>query len=80
MAKKSKEVLVVYDPVGNTLDVWFGEPRDAISEEVEEEFLVKRDIKTGEIVGFEKFNVRLEEGEIPSVKLLVKPSEEKAAV
>lgn len=33
MAKKSKEVLVIFDPVGNTLDVWFEEPREAISEE-----------------------------------------------
>ncbi|MEE8167959.1 MAG: hypothetical protein V3T58_03695 [Candidatus Hydrothermarchaeales archaeon] len=80
MAKKSKEVLVVFDPVGNTLDVWFGEPREAICEEPEEEFLIKKDVKTGEVVGFEKFNVQLKKGEIPSIKFLVKPSEEEAVV
>ncbi|HIH18055.1 MAG TPA: DUF2283 domain-containing protein [Nanoarchaeota archaeon] len=55
--ENSKEITVFFDRVGNTLDVWFGKPRKAISEEKEEEFLIKRDIKTGEVVGFEKFNV-----------------------
>ncbi len=80
MAKKSKEVLVIFDPIGNTLDVWFEEPKDAICEEPEEGFLIKKDIETGEVIGFEKFNVQLKEGEIPSIKLLVKSGEEKAAV
>jgi hypothetical protein len=35
----AKEILVLFDRVGNTLDVWFGEPCEAICEEVEEEFL-----------------------------------------
>ena len=70
----AKEILVLFDRVGNTLDVWFGEPREAICEEVEEEFLIKKDIKTGEILGFEKFNLfpLKEEGEIPAVKFVVK--------
>lgn len=80
MAKKSKEVLVIFDPVGNTLDVWFGEPREAICEETKEEFLIKKDVKTGEVIGFEKFNVQLKKGEIPSIKFLVKPAEKEAAV
>lgn len=36
----AKEILVLFDRVGNTLDVWFGEPREAICEEIEEEFLI----------------------------------------
>ncbi|MEA2052793.1 MAG: DUF2283 domain-containing protein [Euryarchaeota archaeon] len=70
----AKEILVLFDRVGNTLDVWFGEPREAICEEIEEEFLIKKDIKTGEILGFEKFNLLpLKEGEeIPEVKFVVK--------
>ena len=38
----AKEILVVFDRIGNTLDVWFGEPREAICEEVEEEFLIRK--------------------------------------
>ncbi|MFQ5800096.1 MAG: DUF2283 domain-containing protein [Candidatus Hydrothermarchaeales archaeon] len=72
MEKKSKEVLVVFDPIGHTLDVWFGEPREAVSEEVEEEFLIKKDLETGEVLGFEKFNVDLGEGEAPTIKFLIK--------
>lgn len=70
----AKEILVLFDRVGNTLDVWFGEPREAVCEEIEEEFLIKKDIKTGEIVGFEKFNLLplKEERAIPEVKFVVK--------
>ena len=80
MAKRSKEVLVIFDPVGNTLDVWFGEPKDAICEETEEEFLIKKDVNTGEVIRFEKFNVQLDEDEIPSIRFLVKSGKEEAAV
>jgi len=55
--ENSKEITVFFDRGGNTLDVWFGKPRKAISEEREEEFLIKKDVKTGEVIGFEKFNV-----------------------
>ncbi len=79
MAKKSKEVLVIFDPAGNTLDVWFEEPREAICEETEEEFLIKKDVKTGEVIGFEKFNVQLKKGDIPSIKFLVRKGTEEAA-
>ncbi len=80
MARRTKEVQVIFDPVGNTLDVWFGDPRDAICEETEEEFLIKKDAKTGEVIGFEKFNVQMEKGELPSIKFLIKPDEGEAAV
>jgi len=69
-----KEIKVIFDKVGNTLDVWFGEPREAVCTEIEEEFLIKKDAKTGEVVGFEKFNVVSVKDEIPSMKFLVKSS------
>ena len=40
----AKGILVPFDRVENTLDVWFGEPREAIWVEIEEEFLIKRRI------------------------------------
>lgn len=70
--EKKTEITVVFDKLGNTLDVWFGKPRKAICEETEEEFIVKKDIKTGEVVGFEKFNVFPIKSEIPELKFLVK--------
>ena len=66
------EIKVIFDKTGNTLDVWFGKPRKAVCEETEEGFIVKKDIKTGEVVGFEKFNVFPVTGEIPELTLLVK--------
>jgi len=68
----AKEIIVLFDKIGNTLDVWFGKPREAICEETEEEFLIKKDIKTGEVIGFEKFNVLPVKGEIPEIKFMVK--------
>ncbi len=73
MEKKS-EIRVVFDKIGNTLDVWFTEPRKAICEETEEEFIIKKDIDTGEIIGFERFNVFAEGGSIPELKFSVKES------
>jgi len=42
--------------------------------------LIKKDINTGEVIGFEKFNVQLDEGEIPPIRFLVKSGREEAAV
>jgi len=75
--EKRNEITVVFDKVGNTLDVWFGEPRKAICEETEEEFIIKKDLKTGEVVGFEKFNASPAKGGIPEMKFLVR--EDKAS-
>jgi uncharacterized protein YuzE len=74
-----KEILVIYDKVGKTLDVWFEQPKDAICEETEEEFLIKKDPVTGEVIGFEKFNITLTE-EIPAIKFLVKDKAQAVAV
>lgn len=68
---KSK-IRVVFDKTGNTLDVWFGNPKKAVCEETSEEFILKKDVETGEIVGFEKFNVLPAKSKLPELTLLVK--------
>jgi len=50
-----EKVTVVYDKIGNTLDVWFGKPKKAICEEIGNGFILKKD-KQGNILGFEKLN------------------------
>jgi len=49
-------VKVLYDEVGNTLTVWFGNPQDEyVSEETGEEVILMKD-KAGRVIGFEKLN------------------------
>lgn len=50
-----EKVIVTYDRKGNTLDVWFGKPRESICEEIGGGVIIKK-TKKGEIVGFEKLN------------------------
>jgi len=49
------KIMITYDRVGNTLDVWFGSPRPAICEETGGGVILKRDSK-GRVIGFEKIN------------------------
>ena len=50
------KVKVFYDRDGNTLTVWFGEPKDEyICEETGEEVILIKD-KGGHVIGFEKLN------------------------
>ncbi len=50
------EVKVLYDEIGNTLTVWFGNPVDEyICEETGEEVILMKD-KEGHVIGFEKLN------------------------
>ncbi|MBU0629207.1 MAG: DUF2283 domain-containing protein [Nanoarchaeota archaeon] len=51
------KIRVLFDKEGNTLDVWFEEPRKAICEETGDEVIIKKDIKTGKVIGFEKLNM-----------------------
>lgn len=41
-----------YDKDGDVLDISVGKPKKAISEEISEDFFVRRDMKTKKIVGF----------------------------
>lgn len=50
------EVKVFYDQTGNTLTVWFGDPKDEhVCEETGEEVILMKD-KDGKVIGFEKLN------------------------
>ena len=50
------DVKVLYDEVGNTLTVWFGNPADEyVCEETGDEIVLMRD-KEGHVIGFEKLN------------------------
>ncbi len=47
---------IIFNKLGNTLDIWFGNPKkEAISEEADEEVILKKD-KNGKIIGIEKLN------------------------
>ncbi len=50
-----EKVTVIYDRVGNTLDVWFRKPCEAICEEIGGGVVIKKNTK-GEVIGFEKLN------------------------
>jgi len=47
---------IVFDKLGNTLDIWFGNPEDeVISEEVGDGIILKKDVN-GKTIGIEKLN------------------------
>jgi len=51
-----EQVKVYYDHKGNTLTVWFGNPKDEyICEETGGEVILMKD-KKGRVIGFEKIN------------------------
>ena len=53
------QVRVYYDQAGNTLTVWFGDPKDkTVAEETGEEVVLMKD-KNGNVIGFEKLNYSL---------------------
>ena len=47
---------VFLDKEGNTLDVWFEEPREVICEETGDEVILKKDPRTNRVIGFETLN------------------------
>ena len=52
-------IKVHYDPLGNTLNVWFDDPdKEYISEETGSEVVLNKD-KSGHVIGFEKLNYLL---------------------
>ncbi|MCA2732344.1 MAG: DUF2283 domain-containing protein [Microcystis sp. M162S2] len=55
------EVNVYYDPMGNTLTVWFGDrSSEYLCEETGDEVILMKNQK-GEVIGFEKLNYRISE-------------------
>ena len=53
MAKKMR---IAYDKEGDVLDLSIGKPKKAISREIEDDFFVRFDPVTGEVVGFSILN------------------------
>jgi len=54
--QKLKAIKIHYDSLGNTLNVWFGDPeKEFISEETGDEVILNKD-KKGKVIGFEKLN------------------------
>jgi len=51
-----KEMRIAYDKEGDILDISLGRPQRAISKEVEDDFFVRVDSITGEVVGFSVLN------------------------
>lgn len=53
---KVNKIRLYYDSQGNTLNVWFDDPRNEhISEETGEEVVLNKNRK-GKVIGFEKLN------------------------
>ncbi|MFQ5772385.1 MAG: DUF2283 domain-containing protein [bacterium] len=51
-----EKVKVYFDREGNTLTVWFGDPRDEyVCEETGDEVVLMKD-NSGRVIGFEKLN------------------------
>ena len=53
-----KEIRIVYDDEGDILDISLGEPEEAVSKEVEDDFFLRINPASGEIVGFSILNFR----------------------
>ena len=56
-------IRVIHDPVGETLTVYWAEPRtDQICEETGEGIILIKDAKTREVIGYERLYYRPETG------------------
>jgi uncharacterized protein YuzE len=53
-----KEMKMAYDDAGDILDISIGDPEKAISREVEEDFFLRVNPVSGEVVGFSILNFR----------------------
>jgi len=54
-----EKIRLYYDSKGNTLNVWFDDPKkESVCEETGEEVILVKD-KTGKVIGFEKLNFLL---------------------
>jgi uncharacterized protein YuzE len=65
-----KEIRMVYDEEGDALDVSIGEPEDAISREVEDDFFIRVKPESGEVVGFSILNFRKWFRDAKDIKIL----------
>jgi len=57
------ELKVFFDRAGNTLTVWFSDPKEEhVCEETGDEVILMKD-KSGRVIGFEKLNFSVAESE-----------------
>jgi uncharacterized protein YuzE len=56
--KQQKQLIFGYDAEGDVLDISIGSPRKAISQEIDDDFFVRIDPKTKEVLGFMILNFR----------------------
>ena len=64
-----EQIRVHHDRVGNTLTVWFGDPRtEHTVEETADEILLMKD-QSGRVIGFEKLNFSVPESDSLTVDL-----------
>lgn len=69
-----KPIKIFFDKVGNTLNVWFDDPKkEHVSEETAEEIVLIKD-KRGKVIGFEVLNY-LDPSESRDLKRLLIESE-----
>ncbi len=52
----AKRIRFSYDKEGDVLDISLGEPRKAIAREINDDFFIRVDVKSKEIVGFSVLN------------------------
>lgn len=56
-----EQVKVFFDRPGNTLTVWFGDPKtEYVCEETGKEIILMKD-KDGKVIGFERLNFSIEQ-------------------
>lgn len=53
-----KELRMVYDEEGDVLAISLGQPEEAISKEIDEDFFLRLKPDSGEVVGFSILNFR----------------------
>lgn len=69
-----EKITVIFNKIGNTIDVWFDDPKkEVVCEEVGEGIILRKD-KKGNIIGFEKLNAVFKI--IPELNFLVKEEKE----
>ena len=65
-----KEIRMTYDEDGDILDISVGDPKEAISREVEDDFFLRVKPDTGEVVGFSILNFRKWFKDAKDIKIL----------
>lgn len=69
-----QKMTIVFNKIGNTVDIWFDDPKkEVMSEETGEEIILKKD-KNNRVIGLEKLNfapMKKSGFEIPEIKVAI---------